>query len=526
MSTRFRIGPRLFLAFGFVLLLLVGAAGFAGFQMNRMGDDFARVVSVFGREHSLAAEMRFQVQSAQRYIRTILLTEDPAKVASTRTQIQQARAAYDSAGEELGRLLISEEAKALARRVAEDAARARAANDRVLALDAQGQRKEAVAFMVSEARQDTQQWMDDLQALVEFTRQRMQQGYEAADTARRSAQLSLALLSLAALAVGLAAAWAITRSITRPLAAFGALLGQVAQGNLRVRAAADSRDEVGDLGRALDQTLEALRSTLGRVMEAAATVASGATELSASAEEMSATTDQIARSSETIHGSAESMAAAITQFSASVQQVAANVRVSAGHTDSAVQAAEEGARGGARMAEGMGRIEASTTNIGKAIRVIQEIARQTNLLSLNAAIEAAKAGAMGKGFAVVAEEVRKLAERSRQAAIEIEGLLVESRESVAGGQEAVANTTRLLGDIRQAVGSVSGMVLEIGSATEEQSRTAEDVSRRVDDVNREIGQNAAATQEMSATVQEIARTAHSLAQVSEDLSAAMRRFQV
>jgi methyl-accepting chemotaxis protein len=178
------------------------------------------------------------------------------------------------------------------------------------------------------------------------------------------------------------------------------------------------------------------------------------------------------------------------------------------------------------MAEGMGRIQDSTANIGRAIQVIQEIARQTNLLSLNAAIEAAKAGALGKGFAVVAEEVRKLAERSRQAAIEIEGLLVESRESVEGGRTAVQHNAELLTAIRQAIAAMSGMVLEIGSATDEQSHTSEDVAKRVEEVSREIGQNAAATHQMSATVQEIARTANSLAMVSEELSAAMKLFKV
>jgi methyl-accepting chemotaxis protein len=526
MFKRLRIGQRLSLAFGLVLGLLLLSSGFAAYQMNRIGANLTQVVTVFGRENDLAGDIQFHVQSIQRHIRTILLAEDPADVAAGQKLIEASRAAYKKAADELAGLLSSGEGKAMMKKIQDEGAGARAANEQCLTLAAQGRRKEAVVQLLGEARKANDLWMDDLKALGDFTSGQMRKGYEEAEDARRFAMGALLVLCLAALALGLGAATLITRSITRPIGAFVGLLTEVSQGNLKVQVAVDSQDEVGQLGRALERTLEALRTTLRKVADSAASVASGATELSASAEEMSATTDQIAKSGETIHSSSESMAAAIAQFSASVHQVAANVRASAGHSEAAVKAAEEGTRGGEQMAEGMGRIQESTANIGRAIQVIQEIARQTNLLSLNAAIEAAKAGALGKGFAVVAEEVRKLAERSRQAAIEIEGLLVESRESVEGGRSAVQHNAELLASIQQAIAAMSSMVLEIGSATDEQSHTSEDVAKRVEEVSREIGQNAAATHQMSATVQEIARTASSLAMVSEELSAVMKQFKV
>lgn len=174
----------------------------------------------------------------------------------------------------------------------------------------------------------------------------------------------------------------------------------------------------------------------------------------------------------------------------------------------------------------MEEIERASGKIASAVAVIQEIAQQTNLLSLNAAIEAAKAGEQGRGFSVVAEEVRKLAERSRQAAVEIEQLIRDTQQTVAGGVDSVRNISALMERIKVSVGKGASLVREIGTATQEQSSTAQEISKRMDESAREIGQNAAATQELSATVHEISRTASDLAQVSNALAQAMARFAV
>lgn len=345
---------------------------------------------------------------------------------------------------------------------------------------------------------------------------------------RHAHQSALLLWSCLILGAGIAVTLglAITRSIKKPVDAFQGVLNQVAGGDLTVQAVLTSEDEIGMLGRALNQTLARLRTAMCQVADATSTVASGATELSASAEEMASTTDELSRGGEMISTSTEAMAAAITQFSASVQQVAGHVKRSVLQSEDAVQAAENGSHGGEQLVMGMKRIEASTSRIHLAIRVIQEIAGQTNLLALNAAIEAAKAGQYGRGFAVVAEEVRELAERSNAAAEEIEGLLGESQAAVTGGLETVGETTRLLGEIRKVIGSMSQMLREIGVATEEQARTADEVARQVSGVSAEVGRNAAATHQMSATTSEVASTASQLAKVSEGLAAAMHQFRL
>ncbi len=526
MLTSLTIGRRLGAAFGFVLALLLVAVGAGLLQVRTMGGNLDRIVRVYSREQNLAAAMQVQTQTIQVRLRNLLLSEDPSERTSFRSRLEEARQAYDAAAGELQGLLISQEAKDLFAQVASDRAQALGLNRKALELADAGKRKEAAAALLGEAREANRRWLEQMDGMNRYMGDQLQKAYLLADGARRQAILLLLGLAAAAVLAGALAALAITRGITRPLHGFREVLAAFAGGDLRAEARVDSRDEVGDLGRSLNGAIRQFREALGRVAQAAATVASGATELSASSEQMSAATQQIARGSELMHGTTEQVSSAMLQLSASVQEVADHVRACVDQSGRAVSATQEGQIGGREAAERMEGIRRSTASIAKAVGVIQEIARQTNLLSLNAAIEAAKAGASGKGFAVVAEEVRKLAERSRQASLEIEALLQETHETVGAGSEAVSTTLGRMGRIHEAIGSMEGMVRQIGTATEEQSSTSAEVARRVEETSREVGHNAAATHQLSATVQEISRTAMDLARVSELLAGDLALFRL
>jgi methyl-accepting chemotaxis protein len=334
-----------------------------------------------------------------------------------------------------------------------------------------------------------------------------------------STGIPLILLAVLVTALSLSVA----RGISRPIVA---LAKGLRASDLTLRLPVLTQDEVGEVAQAFNAYNAHLHSTVKEFASYSERVAAGSTELAASSEEMSRAVAQIAEVSENLRASGEQVTGAMGLLMGRSRDVSAHLAESAKETQGAVVATARSSQAGEEAARGIAEIREATGQIVKAITVIQEIARQTNLLSLNAAIEAAKAGSMGKGFAVVAEEVRKLADRCRGAAGEIEQLIQRTQEAVESGVQGVNTTLHSLQDIREKIGDVAGRFQQIGTAAEAQNTTSREVNVLVEGNHARLAQNASATQELSATVHEITRTAADLAEVAEGLRAAAGGFKL
>ncbi len=311
--------------------------------------------------------------------------------------------------------------------------------------------------------------------------------------------------------------------LTRPLKA---LADGLRQSDLTLQLKADAKDEIGQAAAAFNAYNARLRGVFQNLTGSSSSVASGATQLSASSEQMAATSSSLAQNAEAQRVAFERVAAAVTELSASIEQVSGNIRRSQKESEAAVAAVNQGTAAGGESARAMDDIRTATARMVSAVRLIQDIARQTNLLSLNAAIEAAKAGAMGKGFAVVAEEVRKLAERSGAAAREIGQLIEQSNASVDQGAQMVDATVAALGTIDTNIQGLAAMILEVGAAADEQARTSNEVAQQVDENLDRVAHTASATGQMARTVAEVASTAAELARVAEDQNHVVGQFKV
>ena len=375
-------------------------------------------------------------------------------------------------------------------------------------------------------------------ALVPLEQEAVKHAYEASYAdGKKLISIVLGVFAVTTVIMGLFGFFFITQ-MNRGLRSLHRALGEVAQGQLNVRVGIADRNEFGEMSHDLEEALARLRDIIGGVKSAADQAQRSATDLSRQVAQVIARGES--RNDRMLHVSsaAEEMNSSIAAIADAAQAAAEAVRqnetcAQEGNASMAknLAAAQQAVESVNASVETVAKLSTSIQKVGEITKVIKEIADQTNLLALNAAIEAARAGEQGRGFAVVADEVRKLAERTGSSTAEISRVIEairaetgeavssmgEVKQAVSDGASHNHETSTALQQIAEAASHVAALVNHIVGSTQEQATATTEVARNLDQISAVSQENAVSIDAMGETAQEVAQIAVELNRLVEQI---------
>ena len=534
------IAPRAFLGFAFIGALMLFLGVFALNQMSKIrgaAEDItlSSVPSIRALDEFTQLTLRLRVLSYR-----LLTNREPDVQQKTLEtfelrdqQIRAAQAIYE-------KLIESREERAAYDEYVTLLGQYRQIETRMKSLSQTNQVEALRTLINSELLSNSEQVNAVLARLLDINnKMALVTNQEAKDQYDLAFNLVVGLLALAT-ALTVLFAWLLTRSITVPIAQALEAAEEVAEGNLTRPIKVDGNDEAGRLLAAMAKMQDKLRDTLQRI-------AGSATQLASAAEELNAVTDESARGLTQQNNEIEQAATAVNEMTSAVEEVARNAVSTSEASRNATTSAGDGrdlVQETVSAIERMsGDVQATATligdlanesrDIGKVLDVIRGLADQTNLLALNAAIEAARAGEAGRGFAVVADEVRALAHRTQQSTSEIERMIGSIQAGTEHAVDSMRNSTERaestlniakgaglsLDTINTAIVEINERNLVIASAAEEQAQVAREVDRNLVNIRDLSVQSATGASQTSAASNELSRLA-------VDLNGMVGRFRL
>ena len=522
-----KLSLKMKLGVGFgALLVIVALMGYLSYssakQSNLLSDQVAKDTAMT----DLAGDIDLATWKGLASGRGFLLTADEERLRDYQDSKKQLADTMDK----LGKMQMADEEKKLYSRIQQLSDELGAKQEKAIELRRNGKEKEAVQLLFSADTQEIRRALGN--AVKEFdalqNKDREKTTNEQSAAAARAEKMALVLAAVGIL-FGLFVAVLIARSITGVISRMVAMIQEIAANNLAIEdIEIASQDEIGKAGTALNS----MKNNLSSIMQS---IAGTAEHVASASEEISASATQTANGSETQKDQVHQIATAMQEMSSTVREVSDNSNKAA---DSARQTSETARHGGAivedtlahmrsiansvrETAQKVQELGSRSDQIGKIVGVIDDIADQTNLLALNAAIEAARAGEQGRGFAVVADEVRKLAERTTKATKEIAEMIqsvqaetrgaVEKMQSgtqqVEKGVEVTAKAGESLKQIIVQAEHVGEMVTHIATAATEQSSATEQVNANMEQINKLVAESAEGAQQSAKACEQLSSLA-------------------
>lgn len=545
MLTKMTIGQKLTMAFTTLAMLMLGFAWFATLQLSNIYRDASEVSDNIVPSIRASSQMHVSLLDARRAELNMVidaLGKDPDSLNNSTQSFEAAKSQYMAAEQRYGSMpFVSERDRNMFAELKTAAAKYFSAHGDLETAIRQGDIAKVQSLIKNESRAALEQaGQDGLELRKENDRVANLLTKQSEASYERAKLLSTTVGALTLLFVVIVA-WLLIRQIRNPVMTLLEQTRQVAAGNLtsQLDMKQFSHDELGKLAQGFNEMQSNLRMLVNEV-------SGSVVQLGAAAEEISAVAQQSANNMGAQQHELNQLATAMNEMQATVQEVARNTNDAA---SAATSASDTAAQGSETVNDSIGRIEKVATaieetalvirqlgddsrNIGMVLEVIQGIAEQTNLLALNAAIEAARAGEQGRGFAVVADEVRTLAKRTQDSTSQINHIISElqQRANEAGvtmqqSQDMMSETVHTareagasIAEISSSVNSISHMNIQIATATEEQGAVSEELNRNVVNISN-------ASEEVATGAKQMAQACNDLNLLATQLQEVVRKFR-